>query len=355
MENNRKQSEKLYKLEALRGFAAVYVVCYHLFASGLKIFHTDISFLFRFEQEAVLLFFILSGFVIYYSFERSKDKSLKVFFTKRFLRIYVPLVVVFITNYLLSNKTIDGRELVGNLLMLQDLQDKKPGVIVGPFLSNIPLWSLSYEWYFYFIFFFVYKKLNNSSTIVYLIALISAISYVFYPNFINRELMYFAIWWTGVDLAKLYIQQEEINFRSIRLMMISLMIICLILLINIYRQGVLGNISNPGAISEHPWLEFRHFIFTTFIILLAVLWKKIGWIGFDVIFKPFMYIAPISFGIYISHWFLVCNDSYIGFIENGIIRQILALTICIVFSWLLELKLFPLVRDRMMKFVMPTR
>lgn len=344
------ESQKLYKLEALRGFAAIYVVFYHLFASGLNIFGKDFSIFFRFGQEAVILFFVLSGFVIFFSFEKSKDKSLRLFFSKRFLRIYIPLIFVFITNYFLLsyyNKefvSIDLNQLIGNLLMLQDLQDKKPNVLISPFLGNIPLWSLSYEWYFYFIFFFVFKKLRNTSLTVYLLSIFSAIFYVIYPFFTFRLLMYFAIWWTGVDFAKIYIGNSVISFENLKLTIISLLSICLILMFGIYYEGAINNIHKAGGISEHPWLELRHFIFTIVVVMTAVIWKKIKWFGFDFIFKPFVNIAPISFGIYISHWFLVCNDGYLDFIESSSIRLICAIVVCVLFSYLLEMKLFPRVK-----------
>lgn len=93
------EKKRLEKLEAIRGFAAIYVVFYHLFASGIVIFGVNLSFLFRFGQEAVILFFLLSGFVIYHSFIKSKDHSnFKVFFWKRFLRIYIPLIIVFFSK-----------------------------------------------------------------------------------------------------------------------------------------------------------------------------------------------------------------------------------------------------------------
>ncbi|MEL1240118.1 acyltransferase family protein [Flavobacterium flavipallidum] len=344
------EGHKLYKLEALRGFAAIYVVFHHLFASGLHVFGKDFSILFRFGQEAVILFFILSGFVIYFSLEKSKDKSLMMFFSKRFLRIYIPLIFVFIANYLLFcfyNKSfiaIDINELLGNLLMLQDLKDKRPDVIVSPFLGNIPLWSLSYEWYFYFMFFFVFKKGTNSSLLVYFSAVIAAVLYVFYPSFIFRLIMYFAIWWTGVDFAKFYIGKKEISFNSFRIILIALLSISSILIFNVYYNGALNNINRAGGIGAHPWLELRHFVFTIVVVGGAIVWKKINWIGFDFIFKPFVYVAPISFGIYISHWFLLYNHNYLNFIENTSLRLISAIIVCIVFSYLLEIKLFPKVK-----------
>lgn len=206
---------RLEKLEAVRGFASLYVVFHHLFASGLFIFGINFSFLFRFGQEAVILFFLLSGFVIYYSYQKSFNKSLKVFFLKRFLRIYIPLLIVFIVNYLLISFAshhfikINWNNFLGNLFMFQDIVENKPNVICAPFLGNNPLWSLSYEWWFYFLFFFLIKiKNKNLDNWVFFLGVLSAVTYLFYPFFINRELMYLSIWWIGLILAKLYINNS---------------------------------------------------------------------------------------------------------------------------------------------------
>src|SRR3954451_9552741 len=122
---------KFEKLEALRGFAAIYVVIYHLLMPvKLQVAGFDLLFFFRFGQEAVILFFLLSGFVIKYSFERSKDKSFKNYFLKRFTRIYIPLFFVLILSYALQSiaagKFIGGRTgtLVANIFMLQDVKVK---------------------------------------------------------------------------------------------------------------------------------------------------------------------------------------------------------------------------------------
>ncbi|MBX9888383.1 MAG: acyltransferase [Flavobacteriaceae bacterium] len=354
MDVKKENLNKLYKLDAVRGFAAVYVVFHHLFASGIKVLNVDFSLLFRFGQEAVILFFVLSGFVIYYSYNNQNNISLSLFFKKRFLRIYVPVILVFVANYGLLCYNEGGfvdfsiKELIGNLFMLQDLIDKRPNVLVAPFLGNIPLWSLSYEWYFYFIFFFVHKKLNNSSITVYGIGIAAAVFYSFLPNFIFRELMYFSIWWVGVDFAKLYLRGEKINFLNVRSMLFAIFAICLVLFFTIINKGALGDVYKEGGIGEYPWIEFRHFLFTFLLIIIIVLWKKIKWFGFDFLVKPFMYVAPISFGIYISHWFLVYTATYFSFIENTNVRLIAYMLVCVLFSYLIEIRIFPMVKKRLL-------
>ncbi|MDP9956821.1 peptidoglycan/LPS O-acetylase OafA/YrhL [Epilithonimonas hungarica] len=350
---------RLQKLEALRGFAAVYVVFYHLFASGLVIFGINFSLFFRFGQEAVILFFLLSGFVIYYSSFISKNTlTFKSFFWKRFLRIYIPLIIVFITNYIIFSIykkgffKIDIFELLGNLSMLQDNVGKKPNVICNPFLDNEPLWSLSYEWWFYFLFFIIMKIewMRNKDSYVFILCIFASITYLFYPFFINRELMYLAIWWSGLYIAKLYMSSWDISFKNLKLPTITILIICIILsadFIRFDRQILL----KPGILSKSPFLEFRHFLFTLIILLAIPIWKKMKWIGFKHFFGLFQHIAPISFVIYISHWFLIYNASYLDFIQNKNIELAIYFIICIIYSYTVERIIYPFFYKKFKKII----
>jgi peptidoglycan/LPS O-acetylase OafA/YrhL len=332
-----KAQKKLTKLEAIRGFAAAYVVLHHLFAKKLVIAGKDFSVLFRFGQEAVILFFLLSGFVIQYAYLKSKDKSFKTFFFKRFNRIYIPLICIFIANYiviLISNNgfSIDWAKLTGNLLMLQDVGSLKPNVICNPFLGNTPLWSLSYEWWFYMLFFVIVNKVKvNSSTFVYILSIIAAITYVIYPNFINRELMYLCIWWIGADMARLYVNGEKIDLKSLRVPLTALVLNIIILIINVKL------LHNKNSIGVSPFLEVRHFLFALISIVGAILWSKIKWVGFNKTLGLFEILAPISFGIYISHWFLVIEANYFDkLISNVTLRYLGYIMVCVLFSYLVE-------------------
>ena len=147
----------LKKLSALRGFAAFYVFVHHFI--GFTEIREHISpimrFPFRFGQEAVILFFILSGFVIHYS-SFSKKLSFNEYMFKRIKRIYpifmasiLVSVAVFYTNGY-NFKLKDIETFFGNLFMLQDISNK-PGLWVNVFLENHALWSLSYEFIFYLV------------------------------------------------------------------------------------------------------------------------------------------------------------------------------------------------------------
>jgi len=335
---------KLLKLESLRGFAALYVVLHHTVTSKLLVAGVDLSLLFRFGQEAVILFFILSGFVIELSFQKGKDKSFTLYFLKRFLRIFIPLLMVFLANYLLiyikkGATPIDWYNLLGNLLMLQDVKDLKLNVICSPFLGNIPLWSLSYEWWFYMVFFLLISTIKkNISLWVYAIGIVCALSYIIYPFFVNRLLMYLTIWWLGVDLAKVYMSGNPINFKSMKMGLTAVSICTMILALSFYinREAWSKELNIPVTFGVSPMLELRHFAFAVLSLSIALIWKQLNWVGFKYTFGPFEVLAKISFGIYISHWFLVSQAHYLDFIPNLWLRFFLYTLICILFAYLIE-------------------
>ena len=82
------------ELDSLRGLAACTVVLGH-FASGvgaavaLRIWHSPLRFLVA-GHDAVILFFILSGFVLFLPYERREGLSYFKFVVKRICRIYIP-------------------------------------------------------------------------------------------------------------------------------------------------------------------------------------------------------------------------------------------------------------------------
>jgi len=75
-------------------------VLHHTISHSINLFGVNIGILLRFGQEAVILFFLLSGFVINYSYKNGRDKSFGSYFFKRATRIFIPLFVVFLFSYL---------------------------------------------------------------------------------------------------------------------------------------------------------------------------------------------------------------------------------------------------------------
>ena len=113
---------QIQKLEALRGFAAVYVLLHHVSSSYLGYQKKIYGFPFRFGQEAVMVFFILSGFVIHYSLCNNTSENFKIYFFKRTKRIYPIYILALILSYIIYRYNLKG--------------DTDQGNIFGSFLGN---------------------------------------------------------------------------------------------------------------------------------------------------------------------------------------------------------------------------
>ena len=343
---------KIIKIEALRGLAALYVLLHHALPHKYMLGGFNLYNFFRLGQEAVILFFLLSGFVIKYSFAISSDKSFKRYFFRRFFRLYIPLAFVMFIGYLIvSHKqgyliSVDLLHLVGNLLMLQDWADAKPHVFVDPFLGNNPLWSLAYEWWFYMLFypfatFIKSDALRNK--VVFSISIVAAVVYITQPYFPVRIIMYFSIWWTGVILAECYLNQSSFKYRDIFLPIVSLLAIISALSIDVY----LAKYDNQKiTFGYHPLLELRHFIWALIVVVAAIHWRSKKWILFNYIVRPFAIVAPISYTIYILHWYVMIDSGFLEVVSNPVLRWFSYLLLLLALSYIIEIIMYPRLRKR---------
>ncbi|MDX3537053.1 acyltransferase [Streptomyces sp. MB09-01] len=137
-------------LDALRGIAALIVALHHFDVLRMLPFGGMIWRNFDMGLFGVMLFFIVSGYIIPASLERRGD--VRGFWIGRIFRIYPALIAAFVLSIMmlpdgdgsvaLLRTGDDPASLVANGLMLQDLL----GVING---MNVT-WTLCYEMVFYF-------------------------------------------------------------------------------------------------------------------------------------------------------------------------------------------------------------
>ncbi len=336
------EKKSLQMLDGIRGLAALYVVIYHII-KRLNWMPKEIKLIFSFGQEAVMVFFLLSGFVIYWSISNTPNLTFSSYFKKRFRRIYFPFIIsillsiiVFYYNGNLTNK-FSWAALFGNLLMVQDLSDNKPGVWVKPFLDNTPIWSLTYEWWFYMMFFPVYKTLfKNANRIYYILgfSLISYLTYLGFPNQVSLVFAYFIIWWCGVEIAVIYKHTESLSIAIIKPILYSLTAMLVLTLIPVL-------ITQDFRISYHPFLPFRHFLFVEFIIIAGVVYyqNKIKFLNRFIL--KFMIFAPISYGLYIFHYPILFHWNLSNY--NIVLVYLLKLSLLFALAYIVEVKLQPII------------
>ena len=170
--------QKIYSLQYLRAFAALWVLLTHV----LQQCDVRPHGVFWAGQWGVDVFFLLSGFIIYLT---TKEKSSWMNFSiKRIFRIY-PAYLLILALYLLYNSTFalntselavmgggNFKGLIYNILMLP---------ISGPITTHSLIvgqaWSTVFELYFYFLFAMLLFTKTPKRYIVHLIILLCIVGY----------------------------------------------------------------------------------------------------------------------------------------------------------------------------------
>ena len=188
--------------------------------------------LFKYGHEAVLFFFVLSGFVIHLRYARRMAESglgakfdWAVFVWRRARRLYPPLLAAIglallldtlgkangfaiysqNTPYPVINANVishlDGTTLLGNLAFLMN-------TYVPVFGCNGPLWSLKFEWWFYMIYplFWLLSRRSIALATVLMAGLFVA---SFFPSVWPLRLLsdvfsMMLAWWFGALLADVF-------------------------------------------------------------------------------------------------------------------------------------------------------
>jgi peptidoglycan/LPS O-acetylase OafA/YrhL len=334
-------SGRLDQLESLRGFAALYVMLHHISSNYLHLQQTVWGAPFRFGQEAVLVFFLLSGFVICYSWERNAGRSdFAVFMIKRARRIYPIFILALLIGWLVQCHAAGAwlapglRNLAGNLFMLQDLP-KRPGGICEPFAQNMPLWSISFEWWFYMMFYPLHRwvRRDHQKLVVFGLCGLGLIGNLVAPNTGWWFLTFFLIWWAGVELAREFMATGTVTVRRQRGMLAMLAVPTVWFAVLTWQQHRRGE---PITFFSYPFSEFRLFLMSLVFLAVMFAWRRLKLVGFDSLFGLFRYLAPVSFGIYLIHYPLICHWSLWGDPSHRVLDLVIRVGVVFVLAWVLE-------------------
>ena len=297
-------------LHVVRAVSALYVVVHHALTS-VEV-PSPVSLLFSFGQEAVLVFFLLSGFLIFAN-ERVRSAHPRGYYLRRLRRIYPPVLLAIAVSALLLflgliESTFTWESLAATLLSMQDISALKPGVISNPFLNNSPMWSLSYEVFFYAVFPLVMIGWRRSERITrHAVGVVSVIAYVTYlvtPNHFSLVIAYFLVWWFGAMLARAYLN-GGITARAL-----IPETVYGVALVAVAAAGAL--LYERGGIGVFPLLMVRHFaVALVLMLVLATPLRRVLGVVSGKVLLPGKAVASISFGLYVLHFpLLVQTDAF---------------------------------------------
>jgi peptidoglycan/LPS O-acetylase OafA/YrhL len=215
-------------LSASRWVAAFFVVIFHVFNISVSysgpqgLLFRCVSFLCGFGHIAVIVFFVISGFLVGGgTILRLENKGFDLidYFIHRFARIYTVLLPALIACFMLDRLGItlfDGSEIyhgfysneygndltthlglvtfIGNLLQLQT-------IAVSTFGSDGPLWSLANEWWYYVVFGFFILAYHTRSMFARIFAgFVILAGVILLPPKIS---LWFVMWGIGAGVAVL--------------------------------------------------------------------------------------------------------------------------------------------------------
>ena len=263
----KKEYRHFHWFDLIRFISAFIVLAGHLrgflFVDYSSLPHTQqnpaTAFLFlvtRLGHEAVLVFFVLSGYLVGgRTIEKINTKTfhLRQYAVDRFVRLALPLIsalVLIILLKLLLSDTIDWGTIWGNFFFLH-------GLLVPPAID--PLWSLSYEAWFYIFMgaLAAFFTASTSSPRYYSLIILLVCLLVF----TKLKAHYLGIWTLGA-----IIYQLPVNKSSWRLLLWAGFTIVFLVLLQLSSESNAAVRSNQTYVPDRPVLEILFSAFLGFFL-----------------------------------------------------------------------------------------
>lgn len=224
----------------------------------------------------VPIFFFLSGFLIYGSYESSlkSEIPLRNFFIKRFLRLYpglwlcfaIGLLLVFVTGYF-STAEVDSKIAAFWILCQTTVfQFYNPEFMreFGTGVLNGALWTISVEIQFYLLFPILYKVITSrfALLVVFIFGCINIVHSNFNPSDTTLLKLFsvsFMPWIYMFMLGAIIARQQTwiIPILCRPPLLVTLAVFCLICWISLSQELTWGNRINPLGYLAMVWLVIQ--------------------------------------------------------------------------------------------------
>jgi peptidoglycan/LPS O-acetylase OafA/YrhL len=327
-ENLKQYKDHYYWIDLLRFVSALLVVICHYRGSffieyGLlsnedkNIFTQIFFFIARLGNEPVLVFFVLSGFLVGgRSMQRilNNDIDLKLYFIDRFTRIILPLLdslFFIIVIYTIIENPIPVKDIIGSLFSLQ-------GVVTST-AFNPPLWSLAYEVWFYTLIGCLMVICRNKNNKKVMCAFFVLAICIYFFSILNT--MYLLILFMGTFAFLL--KRENTKHLKSKIIILLILLGGAFVLSQLSSESRSLNLSSLGFLNKKATDFFLAFV-TALLVhhLIIVKPQKKIWINIESISSKF---AAFSYTLYLTHYPLMHLLTYFGFPKS---KQINTTAIC---------------------------
>ncbi len=395
-------SKRLEQLDGLRGICALIVLVHHMLSiphpntssiANSKLLEIVLQILGSMGLIAVIIFFVLSGFVIGYTTpEEYNAVEAKKYLLRRLIRLYPIYLISLFLTFSLSQNFPSIQNIIGAVFFTQ-------GWFIPQINNNEPLWTLHYEFMFYILFVVIWKyKLKVEQTIIG--CFFCAILATFIPFHPLAILGYFTLWlagfWLSNNLDKFHIIEEDYNSSFFWTILVLILAFCMqnILATFVYKHGIpvsprplICNVLTTALVTSFvaslvtkkkiPLLKISSFILL--ILIVAALfygWKKSAlypdfvfrngyWATFILLLilpltlllkkvpvrmlKKMSYLGAISYALYAIHYPILIMFNYLSTLGNKnlvcpfvlLLFNLLGGLVSILLAWLLECHIQP--------------
>lgn len=338
-------SKHYYWIDLLRFISALLVVIAHyrgnFFVSfGVlpdyqKNFVVQLFYLLtRFGEEPVLVFFVLSGFLVGgRTLEKAFNAEIetKPYFIDRFVRILLPLLassILVVIFDIVKGNAIPYKDIIGSLFGLQ-------GVLTDS-SHNVPLWSLAYEIWFYILIGFIILFMRGDR-IYKIIALVACFFCLYFINFLN--LLYFFVLLIG--LLSYFIKKKRDNARPIITLVLVILMLFSFLVLQTLTESKSIDLSSLNFVDKNTASIFLAVIAGLLISHINAFVPK-SEIGLK-IEKLGTKLSKFSYSLYLTHYPLMKFLSFLGLSKSKEISfvsvsvYVLAFVLSIVVAYLVYL------------------
>lgn len=253
-----------------------------------SVFEYFLYFITGFSHQAVIVFFVVSGFLVAKPLmDRNSinSKQLLKYYWRRFIRIYPAFVTALLLSIILlwltRSQTLSLKIITTIFFNLGELFSIR-------LENNLPLWSLSYEWIYYIIFPLIFFFSKNLTRLI-IITLFSL-----YLLILNPQLLVYSIFWLSGALVKsnfLYKIKNHLSF----ILILNLSLITLLILRLFLR----------GEFNFTQFLFNSIFCMTVVYLIDHVINKNIK------LYKIEKILSQSSYSLYIIHYPIILSiDSF---------------------------------------------
>ncbi|MGG3564215.1 acyltransferase [Neobacillus rhizosphaerae] len=318
-------------LDLVRGISAILVVMEHLSSrlfvgyGYLESPNLLVKFIYLLNflgNPSVIIFFVLSGLFISRSVLKAvyENKwSWQSYFIHRLSRLFVVLIPALLLTFILDNIAVyffgykgyeniinNLKEFIGNLFFLQN-------ILVGFYGSNAPLWSLSFEFWYYMLFpllLGVFIKQRKVSKLTYLLLSLGIITTIGIS--MNS---YFTIWLIGTFVLlspKInFFTQRFFSILALLLLFIAMPVHPLVMTGRLFADKQLKDLMDLFGVNLFIGLAFGFLIYTLLHGKSNKRNVNLIWLG-----KLSKLIASFSFSLYLIHYPII-NTIYYWCAKNG--------------------------------------